>query len=67
MSHAEHCDCERCQLHRRVATDEAQHQTLALFDELDRIRRRLRLLQSAVNDEINAVCVRISELVGVER
>ena len=64
MSHAAHCDCERCQFSRRIVSDEAQRQTLALFDELERVSRRLRLLQSTVDDEVSAICARIGEFIG---
>ena len=64
MSHAAHCDCELCQFSRRIVSDEAQRQTLALFDELERVRRRLRLLRSTVDDEVAEICARIGEFIG---
>lgn len=64
MSHPAHCDCAGCAFRERIARDEAQSQTLQLYDDLDRIRQRLRLLQRAVDDEVSAIDLWIAQRIG---
>jgi len=62
--HAEHCDCERCLFNRRVATDEAQAQTLKLMDLLSRIRQGIRTTRLTLCDEWDWIDGQISAHIG---
>jgi hypothetical protein len=64
--HPTDCACPEHALASRERADEAHAQTLALFDELDGIHRRLRVMQTAVNAEIDALCTRIARHIGPE-
>ncbi len=62
----EHCDCDVCSLDRRIAMDEAQAQTLGVFDDLDFLRRNLKTLRVTVLDEIDRMERRIATHLGKE-
>ncbi len=64
VGHAEHCDCERCLFNRRVATDEAQAQTLKLMDLLSRIRQGIRTTRLTLCDEWDWIDGQISAHIG---
>ena len=64
--HPTDCACPAHALASRERADEAHAQTLALFDELDGIRRRLRAMQTSANAEIDSLCTHIAQHIGPE-
>ena len=59
------CDCAHC-LPWRIATDEAQAQTLGMLEDLAFLRQGLKTLRLTVIDEIDGMNRRISGHLGAE-
>lgn len=67
MAHNDDCTCGDCVFRLRHDHDEAQAQTLRLFDEIDRTCDALRQLRADVDRRVDRVLRTLDPLVGRSR